>query len=306
MSVVLLLSPRRAASVKIKELIAGAIAVNSHPGKTVGFTITQVDAFTDQPFAGNPAAVCLLSEPQSADWMQRVAREMNLSETAFLLPLESGFSLRWFTPAIEVDLCGHATLASAHVLWSEGHLAPDQAIQFHTQSGVLTAQRQAEWIELNFPARPCEAVSRSPSPALVKAMGAPMSYLGKAHRHYLVEVPSETVVRQLQPDFQLLKTVDAQGVIVTSRADASSPYDFVSRYFAPAAGVDEDPVTGSAHCALGPFWRDRLGQDQFVAYQASARGGLLKVRCEGDRVYLGGQAVTVLRGELLPSQSVSL
>ncbi len=263
----------------------------------MGLAITQVDAFTDTPFAGNPAAVCVLTEPQDEAWMQNVAREMNLSETAFLHPQQDGYSLRWFTPSVEVDLCGHATLASAHVLWSEGHLPAEQEARFYTRSGLLTAQLQGKWIQLNFPARPPESIS--PPTKLVQALGGiPIRYAGSDKSDYLIEVDSEKTVRSLQPDFPLLRSLPVRGVIVTSRANGSD-YDFVSRFFAPGAGIDEDPVTGSAHCCLGPYWRDRLGKDKFWAYQASARGGSLKVRCAGDRVFLAGQAITVLRGELL-------
>lgn len=262
----------------------------------MALSIVQVDAFTSVPYAGNPAAVCILPNLQDEDWMQKVAREMNLSETAFLSQREDGFDLRWFTPAVEVDLCGHATLASAHVLWSEGHLPLDQEIRFHTRSGMLAAKRQDDWIELNFPAIPSKDVQILPG--LIKALNVPIREVYETSVGYLVEVDSEKCVRAVQPKFELLCTLPAQGVIVTSRGDASG-YDFVSRYFAPAVGIDEDPVTGSAHCCLGPFWRDRLQKTEFHAYQASERGGEVKVRCEGDRVILGGQAVTVFRGELL-------
>lgn len=261
----------------------------------MGVTIVQVDAFTDRPFAGNPAAVCLLPEPRDARWMQQVAQEMNLSETAFLHPQEDGFHLRWFTPAVEVDLCGHATLASAHVLWELGFLAPGEPARFHTRSGLLTAERQGDLIELNFPATPPEPAT---APAgLAEALGVEPKYVGRSRFDYLLEVDSEKTVRNLKPDFTALAAVAARGIIVTSLA-ASPPYDFVSRFFAPQSGVNEDPVTGSAHCCLGPFWKKRLNKNEFVAYQASARGGVVRVRVSGDRVYLGGRAVTILRGEL--------
>ncbi len=256
----------------------------------------QVDAFTDKPFAGNPAAVCLLPQPQETAWMQNVAREMNLSETAFLLRQEDGFSLRWFTPAVEVDLCGHATLASAHILWETGLLDADEPARFWTRSGLLTAQRQGSWIEMNFPAEPAEPADAPPE--LAAALGIEPRFVGRNRLDYLVEVDSEEAVRAMQPDFDLLRAMPIRGVIVTSRA-ASPEYDFVSRFFGPAVGIHEDPVTGSAHCCLGPFWRDRLGQEEFVAYQASARGGIVRVRVRGDRVLLGGQAVTIWRGELI-------
>jgi PhzF family phenazine biosynthesis protein len=262
----------------------------------MGLTITQVDAFTDTPFAGNPAAVCLLPAPRDESWMQRVAREMNLSETAFLEKRDDGFTLRWFTPTTEVALCGHATLASAHVLWEEGHLAPAQQARFHTKSGLLTGDRAGEWIELDFPAKREEP---APMPAgLAEALGAAPKYVGRNQFDYLVEVDSEETVRSLNPNHTALAALPVRGVIVTSRAD-SAGHDFVSRFFAPGSGVAEDPVTGSAHCALGPFWAARLGKSELVGYQASARGGVVRVRVAGDRVKLGGKAVTVLRGELL-------
>ena len=258
--------------------------------------MTQVDAFTDQPFGGNPAAVCILPAARDEQWMRNVAREMNLSETAFLHRQADGFNLRWFTPTVEVALCGHATLASAHVLWEEGHLSADQTARFHTKSGLLTAERKGDWIELDFP-----ATREEPAPAppgLAEALPVPFSYVGKNRFDYLVELESEDAVRRLEPNFGVLKRIGVRGVIVTSRSNAPA-YDFVSRFFAPGAGVDEDPVTGSAHCCLGPFWQQRLGKAEFVAYQASARGGTVRVRVNGDRVILGGQAVTVLRGELV-------
>jgi PhzF family phenazine biosynthesis protein len=270
----------------------------------MGIQIFQVDAFTDKPFAGNPAAVCILPEPRSDNWMQNVAQEMNLSETAFLHKQEDGFSLRWFTPAVEVDLCGHATLASAHILWETGMLNPQEQARFHTRSGLLTAERKGEEadkihpIELNFPATP-EEPTHAP-PGLSEALGVTFEYIGKNKFDYLVEVDSEQVVRNLKPDFAMLRRLSSRGIMVTSVA-SSSEYDFVSRFFAPGAGIDEDPVTGSAHCCLGPYWRTRLGKEEFVAYQASERGGVVRVRVAGDRVYLGGRAVTVLRGELLDS-----
>ena len=261
----------------------------------MGLAIFQVDAFTDKPFAGNPAAVCILPESRDAAWMQSVAAEMNLSETAFLRKESDGFNLRWFTPTVEVDLCGHATLASAHVLWEAGYLAPDRQARFSTRSGLLTARREGQWIEMDFPAEP-ETPTPAP-PELARALGAPLGYVGKNRLDYLVEMDTEEAVRRLKPDFGLLGRISTRGVIVTSRA--SSPgYDFVSRFFAPAAGINEDPVTGSAHCCLGPFWGARLHRDQLLAYQASARGGVVRVRMSGARVHLGGQAITVLRGEL--------
>ncbi|MBD2517459.1 PhzF family phenazine biosynthesis protein [Nostoc sp. FACHB-973] len=263
----------------------------------MGQIITQVDAFTNTPFTGNPAAVCVLPTPQDDIWMQNVAQEMNLSETAFLVKQDNGFNLRWFTPTVEVPLCGHATLASAHVLWSEGHLLSDEVARFHTKSGLLVAKLQGEWIELDFPVNHSKATIAPPE--LSQALGVPYKAVLQNSLGYLVELESEESVRQIQPNFQLLKTLPVADVIVTSTADTDSEYDFVSRFFAPGLGINEDPVTGAAHCCLAAFWRDRLHKDQFLAYQASSRGGVVKVYYDGgDRVLLGGQAVTVLRGEL--------
>lgn len=258
--------------------------------------IVQVDAFTDRPFAGNPAAVCALPAPRDEQWMQDVAREMNLSETAFLVRQADGFDLRWFTPSIEVALCGHATLASAHVLWQEGHLKATEPARFHTQSGLLTADLRGDWIELDFPAISSDATE--PPPDLIRALGVEAKFVGRNKLDFLIEAPSEAALRALKPDFASLRTLTARGICVTS--PASTPgYDFVSRFFAPGAGIDEDPVTGSAHCCLGPYWAKKLGKTEFRAYQASPRGGVVRVRLQGNRVILGGQAVTVLRGELL-------
>ena len=262
----------------------------------MGIQIFQVDAFTDKPFAGNPAAVCILTEARDETWMQNVAQEMNLSETAFLLKQTNGFNLRWFTPAVEVDLCGHATLASAHVLFENGMVAPHEQARFHTRSGLLTAEYREGKIELNFPATPDSAADAPPG--LVEALGVTPQYIGKSRFDYLIQVETEDAVRTCKPDFALLKTVNVRGVMVTSRA-ALERYDFVSRFFAPGAGINEDPVTGSAHCCLGPFWSRQLGKTEFTAYQASARGGVIQVRVAGDRVYLSGRAVTVLHGELI-------
>jgi PhzF family phenazine biosynthesis protein len=257
--------------------------------------IVQVDAFTAHPFGGNPAAVCVLPSAADEQWMQRVAMEMNLSETAFLHPEKDGYQLRWFTPAIEVDLCGHATLASAHVLWEENQLRPSEEARFHTKSGLITCVRQGDWIEMNFPAK-FEEATEAP-PRLAEALGAELQYVGRNQFDYLVEVADERTLRALTPQHHLLRELPVRGVIVTARG--TGDYDFVSRFFAPGAGVDEDPVTGSAHTALTPFWASRLGKKEMRAYQASRRGGVLQVRLEGDRVFLLGQAVTVLRGELL-------
>lgn len=259
-------------------------------------TIYQVDSFSNRAFAGNPAAVCILPAPAADEWMQNVAREMNLSNTAFLVPQADGFNLRWFTPKVEVELCGHATLASAHILWETGVLRPDQPGRFHTRSGLLTAERKGDWIQLDFPAKPEEPAQ--PWEELVIGLGIKPRYVGKSQFDYLVEADSERAVRSLEPNLALLGRTKARGVIVTARGEGGE-FDFVSRFFAPGAGIDEDPVTGSSHCVLGPYWAKRLGKTEFVAYQASARGGVVKVRVEGNRVKLGGQAVTVMRGELL-------
>jgi PhzF family phenazine biosynthesis protein len=227
--------------------------------------------------------------------MQHIAQEMNLSETAFLVPQADGFQLRWFTPAAEVDLCGHATLASAHILWQTGLLPSGEAARFHTKSGLLTTSLTDGWIELDFPATPEEPAPTPP--ALAAGLNAPIRYTGRDIFDYLVELETELAVRQLEPDLGLLATLPVRGVIVTSRADTSG-YDFVSRFFAPAVGVPEDPVTGSAHSCLGPYWRKNLGKETFLAYQASRRGGVLRVKVIGDRVRIAGQAVTILEGSL--------
>lgn len=255
--------------------------------------IVQVDAFSARPFGGNPAAVCVLPEPRGAGWMQLVARQMNLSETAFLVRREDGFDLRWFTPTKEVDLCGHATLGSAHALWESGQLAAGAEARFLTRSGWLSAKQRDGWIEMDFPAK-IETAADAPT-ALIDALGCTPVYVGKNQFDYLIEVGSEAELRALNPNHSLLKTLPVRGVIVTSR---SADYDFVSRFFAPGAGVEEDPVTGSAHCALAPYWGKKLGRTEMRAFQILQRGGEVRVRLEGDRVILGGQAVTVWRGEL--------
>lgn len=257
---------------------------------------SQIDAFTDRPFAGNPAAVCLLPAPRDAGWMQQVASEMNLAETAFLVRRVDGFDLRWFTPAAEVDLCGHATLASAHLLWEEGHLEAAETAAFHTRSGLLSAKRQGDMIWLDFPATPVRATTMLPD--LERGVGAPIKFLGRTVFDYLIEIESEAVVRSLAPDLAMLARLPVRGVVVTARSSGGA-HDFVSRFFAPRLGIPEDPVTGSAHCGLGPFWAARLGTNELAGYQASPRGGTVLVRVDGERVHLGGKAVTVLRGELL-------
>lgn len=263
--------------------------------------VLQVDAFTDEPFAGNPAAVCLLEGPAEPEWMQNVAREMNLSETAFLYSRQNAFSLRWFTPAVEVELCGHATLASAHALWEEGVLDPVESALFDTLSGRLAAVRRGDGIEMDFPAEYAQACE--PPPGLLASLGG-VTPVAVARNRFdiLIEVADEATVRALRPDFQRLGSVPVRGVMVTARAGnelVASGVDFVSRFFAPAVGVDEDPVTGSAHCCLGPWWAGRLGTDDLLGRQVSDRGGTVGVRVREDRVLLAGRAVTVLRGELL-------
>lgn len=263
----------------------------------MGIRIVQVDAFTNRAFAGNPAAVCVLPSARPDQWLRDVAREMNLSETAFLVPQDGGYNLRWLTPAVEVDLCGHATVASAHVLWEDGHLPAGRQARFHTRSGLLTADRNGEWIELNFPAKSAEPAE--PPAGLLSSLGADKArFVGRNAWDYLVEVDSEEILRGLAPDQTALRKIPVRGVIVTAQP-GNGEFDFVSRFFAPGSGIDEDPVTGSAHTALGPYWAGKLGKKEFTAYQASARGGVVRVRLDGDRVILGGQAVTVMTGELL-------
>ncbi len=268
----------------------------------MGIPITQVDAFTDRPFAGNPAAVCVLSQPVEDTWMQAVAAEMNLSETAFVRRTGPGtkFSLRWFTPRKEVDLCGHATLATAHVLWEQGHIPRSEPAQFETRSGLLTAVRGPGGIELDFPAEPVAEEVKDPHELaeLRAALDAPFRFAGRNRFDLLVELDGEDAVRGLRPDIRRLEQFPARGVIVTGRSH-SREYDFVSRFFAPRVGIDEDPVCGSAHCCMGPYWAQKLDRSTLTAHQVSCRGGIVKVRVEGARVVLIGQAVTVLRGELV-------
>lgn len=268
----------------------------------------QVDAFTHRPFRGNPAAVCWLEKEADPDWMQSVAAEMNLAETAFVRRLGADFELRWFTPQVEVDLCGHATLATAHALWSAGLVPASEVLRFETRSGRLTCTRTEDstttggapggpFIELDFPATPPESISMPPE--LLEVLGVDAAdYVGRSRFDYLVVARSEAVVRAARPDYVRLAKYPVRGVIVTGPSDDPA-FDFASRFFAPAVGVDEDPVCGSAHCCLAPYWSGGLGKANLMAHQVSAREGILRLKCRGDRVLLGGQAVTVWRGELL-------
>jgi PhzF family phenazine biosynthesis protein len=262
-----------------------------------GLPLYHVDAFTEKPFAGNPAAICILNDTRPAAWMQSVAAEMNLSETAFIRRLGTDFELRWFTPTTEVDLCGHATLASAHVMWGEGFVREDESVRFQTKSGTLTCSRAAGAIEMDFPAIPI-AEELAP-PSIIDALGIRPTYTGGAKFFYLFLVESEGIVRALQPNFDALRSLAGmRGVIVTSPS-TDPRFDFVSRFFGPGAGIDEDPVTGSAHCCLAPFWSERLGKPAMTGFQASRRGGIVHARLANDRIILGGNAITVTRGELL-------
>ncbi len=255
-----------------------------------------VDAFTDKPFSGNPAAVCFLENDASTAWMQSVAAEMNLSETAFAQRHGTDFQLRWFTPTMEVDLCGHATLATAHALWTNNLSQAGQPIRFHTRSGVLACQQSGNFIELNFPATPPTEIA--PSAEFLEALGLSSGWVAESRFYRLVVVETADQVRNLKPDFTRLLREKTLGIIVTALSD-DPRFDFISRFFAPAMGVDEDPVCGSAHCCLTPYWAQRLQKSSLMAFQASSRGGVLKLQLMDDRVILGGQAVTVSRGELL-------
>lgn len=261
----------------------------------MGLKLFHVDAFSCRPFGGNQAAVCVLTEPRSYIWMQRIAEEMNLSETAFLFKEGDGYNLRWFTPTVEIELCGHGTLASAHVLWEQGYLEPDEEAHFSTLSGWLHARQSEGWIEMDFPVEHAEETA--PPKELVRALDVPIVFVGQNRFDYVVEVDSETSLRALIPDFNLLKQLPIRGVTVTAPS-ASPEFDFVSRFFAPGVGINEDPVTGSAHCSLAPYWAKRLGRNEMVGYQASRRGGILRVSLDGNRVKIAGQAVTVFSAEL--------
>ncbi len=265
-----------------------------------------VDAFTNRPFAGNPAAVCLLEEKRDASWMQKVAAEMNLSETAFLSPRAAGeWDLRWFTPVVEANLCGHATLASAHTLWQTGTTTntgtsnAGDRLSFHTRSGVLHAERAGNTIRLDFPAdlpTALEPASATVS-TLSAALGSTPLAVWRGREDLLAVLPDAESVRRLRPDIRALATLDARGIIATATGDEPG-VDFMSRFFGPAVGIDEDPVTGSAHCVLAPYWAQQLGRNSLQGYQASARGGHIGVHWQGERVQLTGQAVTTVEGRL--------
>ena len=255
-----------------------------------------VDAFTGRAFAGNPAGVCISETALDESWMRRLASEMKHAETAFAFPHEGGYALRWFTPSAEVPLCGHATLATAHTIWQAGFRPKSERLRFQTKSGDLFATYLDDgWIELDFPRLDIAPLGETGD--VKAALGASIIELRRYSIKLLAELESEKVLRRLKPDLSAIASLNAKGVIVTARA-ATKPYDFVSRYFAPALGVDEDPVTGSAHCALAPYWSEKLKKDSMLAYQASPRSGEMRVRLAGDRVCLAGQAVTVLEGEL--------
>ena len=266
---------------------------------------THVDAFTAEPFRGNPAAVVVLDAWPQAAWMQSVAAEMNLSATAFLVKESEGagaaFGLRWFTRVAELQLCGHGTLAGARVLWEDGLAPAAGPIAFHAQSGTLHASRTGDWIELDFPATPPEATA--PPAGLAEALGVTPSWVGRSRFDLIAVLDDEAAVRGATPDHAALRRIDARGVMLTAAASRGAGHDFVSRFFAPSLGIDEDPVTGSAHCCLAPYWAARLGRQELIGYQASARSGVVRVRVAGDRVRLAGQTAIVARGELLVDPS---
>jgi PhzF family phenazine biosynthesis protein len=263
----------------------------------VALALLGVDAFTDEPFRGNPAAVCLLDHERDDEWMQALAAEMNLSETAYVLARDDDFELRWFTPTTEVELCGHATLASAHALWETQRHPSANPVTFRTRwKGTLSATLHADGITMDFPAAP--SVACDVPDGLADALGAAIVSVSVNDLHHIVEVATEAEVHALAPDFGALHETNVEGVAVTAPSHDPAEFDFVSRYFAPKYGVDEDPVTGSAHTSLGPYWGQRLEKQEVVGHQVSARGGVVRVRLRGDRVDLIGRAVTVWRGEL--------
>jgi PhzF family phenazine biosynthesis protein len=255
-----------------------------------------VDAFTGTPFRGNTAAVCIMDGPADPVWMQQVAGEMKHSETAFLNPGPGSWNLRWFTPEREVNLCGHATIAAAFTLWITGRENPKSAIAFETQSGTLTAQKDDDWITIDFPAEP--VTSAASVPGLDRALGVSPIFVGRNRFDILAELPSAADLCTLEPDMVALAAIPTRGIIVTAASDLPH-FDFVSRFFAPAIGVPEDPVTGSAHCCLGPYWGEKLKKTELDGFQCSARGGTVKVTLNGNRVILGGHAVHISSGQLL-------
>ncbi|MEO6724188.1 MAG: PhzF family phenazine biosynthesis protein [Blastocatellia bacterium] len=266
--------------------------------------LLHIDAFASEAFRGNPAAVCLLEMSKPDDWMQKVAAEINLPMTAFIVPRlkANEADLRWFTPTVEMPLCGHATLASAHALWETGRLNEAQEAHFHTLGGRLVCRRVGKQIEMNFPALLMQEADL-PS-AIAEAFGVRprkvfrQRYNDGSSGNFMLELDSEEAVRNLNPNFELLRKAAKAGIIVTARGNTSK-FDFVSRYFAGYVGIDEDSATGSAHCTLTPYWAGVLGKTEMTAYQASARGGVIGVRLSKDRVFLAGEAITVLRGSLL-------
>ncbi len=258
--------------------------------------IFTVDAFTDRNFAGNPAAVCLLDENLDDELMKNIAAEMNLSETAFVKKENREYNLRWFTPKVEVELCGHATLASAHILWEEKLLPKDADAEFNTLSGQLIVKNIKDEYEMNFPA---SKVSGSEFNAeLINALGVEPVSLAETEHNYIVELANDDAVFSVSPDFIALSKLKKFGTIITSKS-SDERFDFISRYFVPAKGINEDPVTGSAHCALGPYWSQKTGKKSFSAYQASLRGGSMKIKLDGGRIFLTGKAVTFLKGEIV-------
>lgn len=264
------------------------------------FPIYQVDAFTRQSFKGNPAVVCLLEQEMPAAWMQSVATEMYLSETAFLLPRGDDYNLRWFTPTTEVDLCGHATLASAHILYEYGFYDPDETIHFHTKSGIINSRFNRGTVEINMPR--LQAEDCPVSPELLEVLGqAPLNTADFGGQILLAELSSPEAVRSFDPDTKKILALPQGNLVITARDDGH-PYDFISRFFAPQTGIPEDPVTGIGHCLLGPYWASRLGKNKLRAWQASARGGEVGVQVEPNRVLLSGKAVTIMLGELQKSE----
>jgi predicted PhzF superfamily epimerase YddE/YHI9 len=262
----------------------------------MAFPLYIVDAFSSSPFGGNPAGVCILPAAQDPEWMQSVAAELNVSETAFVYPANGAFHLRWFAPAAEVALCGHATVATSHILWSTGILKEGQDAEYDTLSGRLTATKEGSWVNLNFPSLVAEEM---PAPdGLLEAVGVSALFVGRSRFDVLIEVESEDQVRGAKPDFAQLIKAPVRGTILTARSN-SSEFDFVSRFFCPTVGVNEDPATGSSHCTLSPYWSAKLGRTNLTGRQLSRRGGVVKTTLLGSRVQLSGQAVTVMAGQLL-------